>query len=64
MIYKELLVSVSTLLSYVPLPLSLVQTICSSVSRGQCLLLMQAHVLSTEDTGSAFVEDILANSSR
>lgn len=47
MIYKELLLSLSTLLAYVPLPLEQIKQILSEVNKGQELLLMQAYVMST-----------------
>jgi hypothetical protein len=64
MIYKDLLISLSTLLSYVPLPLPSIERIAQSVPKGQSLLLMQAYVMSTEDIGSPFVGRILSGCTR
>ena len=47
MIYKDLLISLSTLLAYVPLPQPLIKKIIEKVSKGESLLLMQAYVMST-----------------
>lgn len=62
MIYKEILLSLSTLLAYVPLPLEQIKEILGEVNKGQGLLLMQAYVMSTEDIGNTFVEVILNGS--
>jgi len=59
MIYKELMISLSTLLAYVPLPLSIIEKIADKVTKGQGILLLQAYVMSTEDIGSPFVNRIL-----
>ena len=47
MIYKDLLISLSTLLAYVPLPLNVIEKIVDKVSKGQGILLLQAYVMST-----------------
>jgi hypothetical protein len=47
MIYKELLVSLSTLLAYVPMTHSQIESLIDKCPRGQDMLLMQAYVMST-----------------
>ena len=64
MIYKDLLISLSTLLSYVPLPLAVIESMADKVGKGQGILLLQAYVMSTEDIGSPFVARILNTSTR
>ena len=64
MIYKDLLISLSTLLAYVPLAKPIIKKIISKVSKGESLLLMQAYVMATEDITSEFIDQILSTTTR
>lgn len=64
MIYKDLLLSLSTLLAYVPLPKEEVDQLVKERSKGEGLLLMAAYVMSTEHIASEYVQRILSGSSR
>ena len=64
MIYKDILVSLSTLLSYVPLKVEVIEKISNNVSKAQSILLLQAYVMATEDIGSKYVDQILSLSSK
>lgn len=55
MIYKDLLLSLSTTLAYVPLTPEHIQSLREKCSKGQDLLLMQAYVMSTEDIASPYL---------
>ena len=62
MIYKDLLLSLSTTLAYVPLAPEHIQSLREKCSKGQDLLLMQAYVMSTEDIASPYLEQIMSMS--
>jgi hypothetical protein len=64
MIYKEVLLSLSTILAYVPVPLPEIESMSKSLSKGQSLLLFQAYLLSTQDIGCKLIERVLAGSGR
>jgi hypothetical protein len=63
MIYKELLVSLSTLLAYVPMTHSQIESLIDKCPKGQDMLLMQAYVMSTEDIASPYLEKIMGSGS-
>lgn len=64
MIYKDLLLSLSTLLAYVPLGSDGLAQLLVSSTKGQGVLLMAGYVMSTQQIGSEYVVRILQESSR
>jgi hypothetical protein len=63
-VYRDLLLSISTLLAYVPVPLGDLLALAESLPRPQTLLLLQAQVLATLEIGSSLVERVLRESGR
>mgnify|MGYP000846841894 FL=1 len=64
MIYRETLLSIATLLAYVPLSREEVNSLVADVPKGQAMLLLQSYLLATQDFSSELVERVLSGSGK